>query len=117
MQVFIPNCDRRSFEWTNFPPMDRQFEYEVLTSMLHTAPIRCPKNCVNYVSQRRVTLFRPVSKFWSLRRHILAPLQWFAKLPWQTQIAIIMLCILALAPKWIPMIIKLLAAYRGFPPK
>jgi hypothetical protein len=114
-EVFVPDCKRRSFEWVRYPPMDRQFEFEMLTSALHTNLIRCPKNCVNYVSQRRASMFRPVSRLWSLRRYVAVPFQWFAKLPWQTQLAVIVLGIFLLAPQWIPLLIKLVTVYRGQP--
>ena len=110
--VFVPNCKRRSFNWTT-PPLDRQFELDILTSMLHTGVISCPANCVNYVSERRISLLRPLSKLQSVAWYLVVPFQWFAKLPWQTQVFLIILGILLVARPLIPLIVQLLKAYHG----
>jgi hypothetical protein len=110
--LFVPDCNRRSFDWKT-PPFDRQFEFELLASMLHLGEISCPKNCVNYASQRRATLFKKVSSFQVLPRYFAVPFLWFAKLPWQTQIATIVLGIVIAARPLIPLIVQLLNAYHG----
>jgi hypothetical protein len=112
MTVFVPDCQRRSFDWKT-PPLGRQFEFEILTSMLHLGEISCPKNCVNYASQRRASLFKPFSRFQVLIRYFAVPFQWFAKLPWQTQIVILVLGIVIAARPLIPLIVQLLNAYHG----
>ena len=41
------------------------------------------------------------------------PFRWFGQLHWQTQIAMIVLAILIIAPKWVPLIIALVKAFTG----
>jgi hypothetical protein len=110
--VFVPDCKRRSFAWKR-APMDRQDEFEQLTMVLRSEPMSCPHDCVNYVSERRVSLLRPLSKLQLVARYLVVPFEWFGKLPWQTQVVVILLFVLIAARPLIPLIIQLLKAYHG----
>jgi hypothetical protein len=110
--VFTPNCTRSSFEFSD-RRLSQIAQFDALIRSLHTDPISCPKNCVNYVSARRVKFNRPFLSLWAARRYLLVPFQWFGKLPWQTQVLLIMLLIIALTPKWVPQMIALLKAFHG----
>ena len=106
-RVFIPKCRRQSFEW-NVPHTPRQ-DLDILAHSLHSNPISCPKHCVNYSSRRKFIFFRRLSNL----RSILVPLDWFAKLPWQTQFLLVALVILLVAPRWVPQLVNLFNAIHG----
>src|SRR5207253_347169 len=89
-ETFLPDCDRRSFEWKRarrdgaigpFVMIERQ----LLTYELHTCPIRCPSNCTNYIDRRLVqaeTLRQFAASRWASRMRSVGsfmslPFQWF----------------------------------------
>ncbi len=85
----------------------------MLATMLHLAEISCPQECVYYQSKWRAKVGRALSKLKNIPNLVGAPFRWFANLPWQTQIAIIVLIIVIVARPLIPLIVQLLNAYRG----
>ena len=109
-QVFVPQCETRSFEWKNPCYGNTENELEVLVHYLHTDPISCPT--VNY-SEKRGTFARKLKKTLGVFRYLAVPFQWFAKLPWQTQFLLVALAILVVAPRWVPQLINLLNAIHG----
>jgi hypothetical protein len=107
-RVFIPKCRQHSFEW-KAPRTHTDRELDILAHSLHSNPISCPKHCVNYSSRRKFIFFRRLSKI----RSIFVPLDWFAKLPWQTQFLVVALIILLVAPRWVPQLVNLFNAIHG----
>ena len=113
MPLFIPDCARRSFNWRN-PPRNRDDEWSTLVHYLHADQIRCPQDCLNYRPKWLARILKPFPTFAHIfGRGVAAPFQWFAKLPWQTQVVIIFLFIIIAARQLLPYIIELLKAYHG----
>jgi hypothetical protein len=118
LELFIPECECASFEWKAPCHGDRQMAQKVLVWHLDEDPISCPANCLKYASERWARVRERVNTLCAFaHRYLAVPFQWFAKLPWQTQIAIVVVGVgfgvLKLTPQWVPQIIKLLNAYRG----
>lgn len=120
---FLPQCDQRSFEWPR-PRVDDQSQMDMLTrSMVQGGEIiSCPANCFCFISradaelaERKAQTAAARREKWERRRARFAgPMKnlfgWFGKLPWQTQLLIILLGILAISPKWVPQLIVLIKA-------
>lgn len=89
--------------------------------------LRCPDDCHFYES-RMETELQKLEKEQEKRRDeraekrrqrlvkigkaLVAPFQWFARLPWQTQLVLIILAILLFSPKWAPKISELIKAVK-----
>lgn len=102
--IYVPQCSQDSFEWKQ-PRLDRKDEWDILRYQLHNDPIECPENCCNYEHRYWTRTKERASRALSALGH---GFKWFASLPWPTQVLIILLLILALAPSWVPQIIELL---------
>jgi hypothetical protein len=112
IEVFLPDCARKSFNW-KFPPTDRQEEYHILVNMLHMDVINCPSDCVNFTARWWARVGRVFSELRTLPQILIEPFQWFARLPWQTQVAIIILLIVFLARPLVPLLLQILKAFHG----
>lgn len=106
---FLPDCNCTSFAW-NGPHSTRDDEVYILANKLSTEPIACPKNC-HYYEHSYVTSAKKVTG--KALSRVTVGFKWFSGLPWQTQLALILLFVVALAPGWVPPIKELIRALRG----
>lgn len=115
-QIFIPDCERRSFEW-NGGQEQYGVEYQeskMLSSFLHDHLICCPTNCLNYQNRRWALQRRRLFKLWEgLQRWTTTQYRRFAGLPATTQALIIVLLIVIFARPLIPLIVMLLKPLFG----
>ena len=107
--TYIPHCNRDSFEWKIGRLVDRDSELRFLENRLNQEPIACPRDCHCYENRYWTQTKERAAKVLSLVR---GGLKWFSGLSWQTQIAIILLLVLALAPNWVPRIIDLVKTFQ-----
>ncbi len=106
---FLPHCNRKSFAW-NEPHGTGDKEVDILANKLSTEPIACPKNC-HYYEPSYVTSAKEVTG--KVLSRVIVGFKWFSGLPWQTQLALILVFVVALAPGWVPPIKELIRALRG----
>jgi hypothetical protein len=69
----------------------------------------CHPNCHCYVSLWKMKIKARVSSFVNSLRSLF---RWFSSLPWQTQLLIIFLIILALAPRWVNPLLRLIEGIK-----
>lgn len=114
-RIFIPECDRRSFEWKESLQggVDHR-ELQMLSSFLHADIIACPKDCLNYESERWAHHIRRLSKLREgLQRWTNTWYHRFAAFPATTQALIFILLIVIFARPLIPLIVMLLKPLFG----
>lgn len=69
----------------------------------------CHPNCHCYISLWRLGIKARASSFLN---SLASFFKWFTSLPWQTQVLIIFLIILVLAPRWVNPLLKLIEAIK-----
>jgi len=92
---FAVTCSENSFE---SHPLTNGWEF-----------YGCPSNCRYFESHRMQAVKNKIAV---LLDFFASVFRWFASLPWQTQLVILFLIILALAPTWIPSLIKFIEAIK-----
>lgn len=118
---FVPECDQRCFEWSCAQIDDQSRRQWLVLSIGQGGDIiACPSDCFCYESRGEVERAELMAhkaaeekekreRQWArLIGPIKAVFGWFSRLPWQTQIAIICLGVLALSPKWVPQLVTLI---------
>ena len=113
----MPECERRSFEWKTECYGSKYDEQHVLTTLLHTDPISCPKKCLNYQSDRGAKFRGKSSRILAaVVRACATPFRWFKELPapqvW-VLFALVVLGICLLVPRLVPLTTQLLNASHG----
>jgi hypothetical protein len=113
---FVPVCSHQSFE-SNFAHIDDDSQLAILQHNLNNAQISCPKNCTYYTNRKWGWLWFTAKRIIKgLYGTVQDLLKGFAGLNWQTQVALIVLLVLIIAPKWVPLIISLARAFWGKTP-
>ena len=113
LSYFVPSCRHQSFEWQPCVAISDHAQLVLLQDHLDTNPISCLKDCTYHESRS-----------WGLIRHRTAEIvstvykaviglwKQFAALPWPTQVALIVLIVLVISPKWAAILISLAKAVK-----
>lgn len=123
IRYFVPDCDQRSLEWS-CPALDDYSRREMLVHGMENGSdiIACPAKCACYESRIEVELAKAEAMKAAAAREkrerrwarVVGPIKgvlgWFNKLPWQTQILIILLVVLFISPRWVPQLVLLIKA-------
>lgn len=113
---FVPGCAHHSFE-SNFAHISDDMQLEILRNSLGNDPVSCPKNCTFYENHKWGWIKNAVRRvFVGLFDTLRGLLKGFVGMAWQTQVALIGLVVLIIAPKWVPLIISLAKAIWGKTP-
>lgn len=109
---FVPSCAHQSFEST-FGHVDDDTQLHVLRYSLSTDPIWCPANCTYYRNQTWGRVRFETGRIFETARNLV---KGFVGLSWQTQVAMIILIVLVIAPKWVPLLVSLVRVIWGKTP-
>jgi len=111
--IYLPRCMRNSFEWKGISSVSQTFQTELWASGKWDLA-SCPKDCKFYRHTWVSRIFGFVPASWRWVKGELKPFfDWYAKLFGGTQMLIILLLILFLAPRWVPKVIELVKAIAG----
>jgi hypothetical protein len=110
---FIPVCRHRSFK-SNIGHLADDAQLRMLRYGLNQLPIECPKDCTFY-EHRRAGWIKENTRhlFESAYTIVVDLLKGYAALQWPTQVFLILLVVLIVAPKWVPPLIQLVKAVTG----
>jgi hypothetical protein len=109
---FVPSCKHQSFE-SPFAAMSDEVHENILRHSLNTDPVSCPKNCTFYENRRWGQIRHAATTGLSaIYKTTSGTLKGFATLPWATQVALIILILLAISPKWAPLLLSIVKALK-----